>query len=171
MIQRSQSDQLIEHQSKGVSAGDTLEVGEQDVAIFSRQGQLVRVLQPGSYQVPAEFAGPDMEVFFVTTRQHHDEKFGGQLPAGLPVRTAFGKCSWVIRDPERAALAVGDDAAGLGRFVTRQVQKAVQLHGAKAAMKGAPLDGSLHGPILAAANEKLGPLGLEVIAITELTFR
>lgn len=168
MIQRAGSEP-IEHQRNGVTAGDTLEVAAGDVAIFAHQGQLVRVLQPGSYQVPAEFAGA-MEVFFVRTRATEGEKFGGRLPSGLPVRTAFGTCTWIIREPERAVMALGE-AEGLGRSVIHAVQREVQHHGAQAALRGAPLDGSLHGPILADANARLAPQGIEVLAITELAFR
>ena len=169
MIQRA-GREPVEHQRNGVAAGDSIEVAAGDVAIFALQGQPVRVLQPGSYQVPAEFAGPAMEVFFVRTRATEGEKFGGRLPAGLPVRTAFGTCSWIIREPERVVMALGG-AEGLGRLVVRTLQGEVQHHGAKAALRGAPLDGSLHGPILADANARLAPQGIEVLAIAEFALR
>ncbi len=170
MIQRKGFDP-IDHQTGGVSAGDTLEVSPHDVAIFARQGQFVRVLQPGSYQVPAEFAAPDMEVFFVMTRPLHDEKFGGNLPGGLPVRAAFGKINWVIRDPERAVMAVGfSDSSGFSRWVGKCFLDALKTAVGRAHVQGTPMDG-IELAVLAAANEKLAGQGVEVLEVTELQMR
>lgn len=161
----------IDHRKDGVTAGDTLEVSHHDVAIFARQGQFVRVLQPGSYQVPPEFSGPDMEVFFVLTTPLHDQKFGGNLGAGLPVRAAFGKIQWVIRDPERAVMAVGfSDTSGFDRWVASTFLKGLQHAAGKAHLAGQPLDG-LEAAAMAAANETLSAQGVEVLAVTEMQMR
>lgn len=169
MIERGQVYALIEHQQGGVTAGDTLKVAAGDVAVFARRGTLVRVLQAGSYQVPAEFAGPDMEVYFVSTRPHHDEKFGGNLSAGLPVRAAFGKFTWRIADPERAVAAVGGGDE-LRRFVAAKVTKAAQF-AAMTTMRDGWSPEKVQPLVAPEANGKLADLGIEVMAVTELTMR
>ncbi len=172
MIARSQVYELIEHRSGGVNAGDTLQVEHDDVAIFSRQGKLVRVLQPGTYQVPPEFAAPDMEVFFVSTRTNHGEKFGGQLGAGLPVRAAFGELAWKIADPERAVVS-GVSGKELGRFVAARVVKAVQHVVATIAIKekGELQLHAVMADTVREANERLAGVGVEIVQLGDLQMR
>lgn len=169
MIHRKAPDP-IERQT-GATAGDTLQVAEGEVAIFARQGQLIRVLPTGSYTVPSEFAGPDMEVFFVTTAPQHGEKFGGQLGIGLPVRMAFGQFTWVVRDPERAVTSAGfGDVSGFARWVTSTFMRELKIAVGRAHMAGEALDG-VHPRAIAKANEKLAAQGIEILEVTEIQLR
>lgn len=156
----------IAHHPGPVAAGDTLVVQPQDVAIFARHGALVRVLQPGQYAVPAEFAG-DFEVYFVSTGPIVGVKLGGQI--GLPnVRVAFGTLTWQIVDAEKAVKTVlGQDPEELGRHVTRMAMKEIKMLAMKS--RGEKPAAQIQAEAVAPTNAALGPMGVQVRSIDELT--
>ena len=171
MIERKDANVVVEHQPGGVSAGDTLSVRADDVAIFSRGPQPIRVLQAGSYQVPAEFAGPDMEVYFVSTRPQPGEKFGGPLGGGLPVRMAFGQFTWKVVEPEKAVSAGAAKADDFRRFIVQHTLTATKHVVARTTAKGGQLDPlQLQTDIAGEANRQLASKGA-MIEVSELTLR
>lgn len=157
--------EAVAHHPGPVTAGDTLVVDASDVAVFTRHGQLVRVLQPGQYTVPAEFAG-DFEIYFVRTVSNVGEKLGGNL--GLPnVRVAFGTFTWRITDPERVVTSLlGQDPSGLARFVAQRAFGELR----RLAMRtpdAARLQREAADPI----NAKLATIGVQLVSIDELTLK
>ena len=86
-----------------VATGSSLVVGQDDTAIFARFGQILRVVDPGTYQVAPEFAGDGIEVYFVSGRPNMGVKFGGNLGPvpGSSVKTVFGECAYQVANPEQ----------------------------------------------------------------------
>ena len=86
-----------------VQAGAQLVVAAGEACVFARYGAPLRILQAGSYEVPAEYAGPDVEVWFVWTKPHVGVKFGGPLgvmptPMGNLTK-AFGEYTLRVIEP------------------------------------------------------------------------
>ncbi|MGZ4467834.1 MAG: SPFH domain-containing protein [Nocardioidaceae bacterium] len=104
-----------------IKMGAQLTVRESQVAIFVNEGQIADVFQPGMYPLETEnlpilstlqgwkhgFDSPfRAEVYFVSTRQFTDEKWGTQNPAimrdaefGMVRVRAFGAYSFKVADP------------------------------------------------------------------------
>ncbi len=108
----------------------TVEADEQ--AVFFRDGKIVKVMDAGRYTLDSSnlpflsnlvdsFTGGNVfiaEVFFVSTREHPGNKFGGRIghvedpKSGIPVETmVHGQFSFRVTDPEK--LIVG--LVGMGR--------------------------------------------------------
>lgn len=160
MIQRPNAQFVCRHPGP-VAAGAPLTVGADDRAFVVRNGRLERVLAPGSYEVPPEFAGPGVEIHFVSVAWRRDVKFGGPLPAGLPARMVYGTFAYHAADPERLLVATmmtpPDD---FDRFVATRIQKAAADLIAKKAVDGTLDPSTLAAEVAGAA--ALGEIGLSV---------
>jgi len=100
----------------GLTEGESLVVSEGSTAVLMEHGRPRRILPPGRYTVPADFAGLDVEVFFVDTRSRRGLRFGGRVgPIAVPEGTlssVFGELGFRVQSPER--LVVGMAAMGPG---------------------------------------------------------
>lgn len=118
-IERDQADavKLLSVGAVGLGGGDTVQVGAAETAVLSESGKPERVLGPGSYTVPEEFAGPYKVLDFVTTRPFRDMRFGGRLgPVPLasgPVSQAFGTFTIRVVSAERVVVNFGGAADGV----------------------------------------------------------
>lgn len=104
-----------------IKMGARLTVRESQVAVFVNEGQIADVFEPGMYELATEnlpvlstlqgwkhgFDSPfRAEVYFVSTRQFTDEKWGTQNPAvmrdadfGMVRVRAFGAYAFQVKDP------------------------------------------------------------------------
>jgi hypothetical protein len=97
-----------------VEAGATLTVAQGDACVFARHGAPLRVLHVGGYQVPAEFAGPDVEAWFISMRPNMGVRFAGVFgsiptPEG-PLTRVLGQ--YMLRVMEPTAFYSSFAAAG-----------------------------------------------------------
>ncbi len=129
-----------EREDNAIKYGAMLTVRESQVAVFVNEGQIADVFPPGLYQLetnnlpvlttlqswPAGFDSPfKAEVYFVSTKQFTDQKWGTKNPVMLrdpefsAVRLrAFGTYSMRISDPVRFLQEIaGTD----GYFTTEEI--------------------------------------------------
>ncbi len=129
-----------EREDNAIKYGAMLTVRESQVAVFVNEGQIADVFPPGLYQLetnnlpvlttlqswPAGFNSPfKAEVYFVSTKQFTDQKWGTKNPVMLrdPEFTAvrlraFGTYSMRISDPVRFLQEIaGTD----GYFTTQEI--------------------------------------------------
>jgi len=131
------------HPDPTIPMKSQLTVEADEKAVFFRDGKVVKVMGPGRYTLDSSnlpflsnlvdsFTGGDVfiaEVFFVNTREHTGNKFGGRIghvedpKSGIPVETmVHGEFSFKVNDPEQ--LIVG--LVGMGRaesFMVRSWMK------------------------------------------------
>lgn len=130
----------FEHHDHAIKVGAQLTVREGQAAVFVNEGQIADVFGPGRYELKTQnlpiltkllsweygFESPfKAEVYFVSTRQFTDRKWGTTSPVILrdpsigPVRIrAFGTYSFRAGDPATLIReVVGTD----GRFVTGEI--------------------------------------------------
>ncbi len=146
-----------------------------EVAVFLRDGRVVGTLQPGRHTLDGDsipwlsllvdaVTGGNLfvcEVYFVTTRQLHGVKFGGEIgrvkdpETELRVRLrAFGECSVEVADPQvlltkQTGLGdLRDDGERFKRLVGERVMLALSDDvGELVARKNTPLDLVLSGAL------------------------
>jgi hypothetical protein len=112
-----QAERVIARWVGPVEVGAPLIVTAEEAAVFSRHGELVRVVPAGSYPVPPEFAGEGVAVCFVSTRPVFGAKFAGNVGpfSGSPVRAVFGEYSFRVTSAALLVQALigakGDDEA------------------------------------------------------------
>ncbi len=120
------------HPDRTIPMKSQLTVDADEQAIFFRDGKVVKVMSAGRYTLESSnlpflsnlvdsFTGGNVfltEVFFVNTREHAGNKFGGRIghvedpKSGVPVETmVHGEFSFRVVDPEK--LLVG--LVGMGR--------------------------------------------------------
>lgn len=149
-----------------VAAGAPMTVGEGDQVVMAKFGTITRVIGPGSYQVPAEFAGAGVEAWFITSRPMVDVKFGSPINAGS-VKAVFGTCTLRVVSAEALASNLlgqhPDVAEGIAKAATGKLVKAVR----EAAMKGADPAAAQEACLAAAAKvaDSLG-IAVEISAVT-----
>ncbi len=131
------------HPDPTIPMKSQLTVEADEKAVFFRDGKVVKVMEPGRYTLDSSnlpflsdlvdsFTGANVfiaEVFFVNTREHTGNKFGGRIghvedpKSGVPVETmVHGEFSFRVTDPEE--LIVG--LVGMGRaesFMVRSWMK------------------------------------------------
>ena len=109
-----------------VTAGAPLVIESHEASVFVRDGTPIRVIGPGRYEVPAEFAGPSIRVFFVQTTPF-PMKFGGRIPAtpGGP-RMVFGDATAQVTDPAAVVTQLAGTASGeaLTQWIARTLLQA-----------------------------------------------
>ena len=137
-----------EREDNAIKYGAMLTVRESQVAVFINEGQIADVFPPGLYQLetnnlpvlttlqswPAGFNSPfKAEVYFVSTKQFTDEKWGTKNPVMLrdpefsAVRLrAFGTYSMRISDPVRFLQEIaGTDSYFTTEEITDQLRNMI----------------------------------------------
>jgi hypothetical protein len=124
---------LLAKCSVPVTAGAELVVADGESAVFARGAQSIRVIGPGRYPVPAEFAGDRIVAFFVSTAPV-TVRYGGRGATGQ----VFGEASVQASNP--CALVeqypVFGDGDGPVQWVRQMLQRAAT--DAMAVSGGAP---------------------------------
>lgn len=162
-----------------VQAGTQLVVGVGEACVFARHGAPVRILQAGSYEVPDEFAGPEMEVWFTWTRANVGVRFGGVLgviatPAGNLTK-AFGEYTLRVIEPSaffknfvgnaQSALPLQD----VTKFVNTKLLSSLKMAMAKRATGFNPgMIEEIVDAVVSQVNGELIPLGMQVEALGNL---
>jgi hypothetical protein len=129
---------LVQQFDGAVMPGSPLVVEDVETSVFVRDGQPIRVIGPGRYQVPPEFAGPGVSVYFVRTASLA-VKFGGPIPPARPggPRAVFGEVNVCATDPcavatQLAPIGTGKPAMDWVRdHLKRAAAAAVAAHGAE----------------------------------------
>jgi membrane protease subunit (stomatin/prohibitin family) len=126
----AQASAVIAKHDGPVMPGTPLVVAADETAVFARAGQIIRLVEGGSYQVPPEFAGDGVEVLFVRTRPITGVKFGGPLPpmAGSTARAVFGTFSYRVTSPAaliQSLVGFGSGDEALEPHVKKELQNAV----------------------------------------------
>ncbi|HEX9794931.1 MAG TPA: SPFH domain-containing protein [Planctomycetota bacterium] len=127
------------HPDKTIPMKSQLTVEADEVAVFFRDGKVVKVVPPGRHTLDSsnlpflsdlidKFTGGNVfiaEVFFVNTREHTGIKFGGRIghvedpKSGIPVETmVHGEFSFRVTDPEHLITGL----VGMGRAESYQVR-------------------------------------------------
>jgi membrane protease subunit (stomatin/prohibitin family) len=140
-----QAAQVVAPFGRAVPPGAPLTVSPGESALFARNGQIVRVIEAGSYQVPAEYAGDGVEVCFVRTSPVTGAKFGGPtgpIP-GTTARNVFGTFSYRVASPATLVQSLlgwggGDEAIEqfLRHELLRAFKHALGAHGTDPAAHG-----------------------------------
>jgi len=180
-IARPQGDETLVAAHHGPArAGDTLVVASEDRCVFFRGGAALRVLEPGSYAVPAEFAGDDVRAYFIRQVPVPGQRFGGMLgvaPNG-EMPKAWGEYTLRVTDPVRlttqlvghADPGTADDEAI--RWVQTRVMNTAKRVIMKRLIRGEdPAGPECAAAILDGSREELASFGLAVEAITNLAVR
>ncbi len=147
-----------------IDAGASMTVAAGDIVVLAQFGSITRVIGPGSYQVPAEFAGAGVEAWFISTRPRADIKFGGPINLG-GVKAIFGTCSLRVVSAETFAKNLVGQRPG----VMEGVEKAAAMKLVVAAKDAAASGGSTAVPNACQnmATELQKIMGLEIV-ITDL---
>lgn len=159
---------IVAHVPEPVLAGASLVVDAGDTALFMRHGQCFRVIPAGSYQVPAEFAGPDVEVYFVSNQRYEGQKFGGnvgmiRLASGM-IRSVFGEFSLQVTQPSLllshfAGMGIDDDT--ILRWLRSKIMGAMKESLAQHRDKG-PAAPEIAATAAQQANQELSALGVAI---------
>jgi len=156
----AKSQVVWKHPDPTVPMGSQLTVEADEVAVFFRDGKVVRTMEPGRHTLEStnlpflsnlidSATGGNVfitEVFFVSTREHVGVKFGGRIghvedpKSGIPVETmVHGEFSFKVTDAEHLVTGL----VGMGRaeshtirsWMKEQVLKVIRDHTAELLVK------------------------------------
>jgi hypothetical protein len=117
------TEELVTRFEGAVVAGSPLIIGPDDVVVLVRDGAAIRVIGPGQYQVPAEFAGPAILAYFVRTSPC-PVKFGGPVSTPGGRRAVFGEATLQVTDPASAATQLGDQPTSASSWLAPRLVRA-----------------------------------------------
>lgn len=112
-------------------------VAADDIVVMAQFGSITRVIGPGSYQVPAEFAGAGVEAWFISTRPRSGIKFGGPIKLG-GVKAIFGACSLRVVSAEAFAKNLVGQRPGVMEGVEKAATMKLVIAAKDAAASGGP---------------------------------